>query len=154
MNHYSLGFQTPGEKVFGPQKTYLKHRTSGGLGTIATVTGWEVDDPCTNNPITISSRPENSENLRPSQVSCLQTCPCRRVAQCRPATLHKNWILLRYFQQFSKHGGCNRVRTYFEMEYVGVRINSATTPPKTNIEPKKWWFGSMFFLLQGAFFRF
>ena len=28
----SLGFQTPGEKVFGPQKhNYLKHRTSGGI---------------------------------------------------------------------------------------------------------------------------
>ena len=124
--------KTPSQEVFGR------------LGTIATVTGWEVDskyresnDPCTNNPITMSSRPENPENLQRSQVSCLQTYPCRRVAQCRPATLYKNWILRGYFQHFSKHGGCNRVRTYFEMEYVGVRINSATTPPKTNMEPKK-----------------
>ena len=27
----ALGFQTPGEEVFGPEKTYLKHRTSGGI---------------------------------------------------------------------------------------------------------------------------
>ena len=28
------------------------------------------------------------------------------------------------------------------------------TPPKTNMDPKKWWFGSMFLLFQGGIFRF
>ena len=39
----TLDIQTPGEEVFGPQKTYLKYQTSGGmtgcLGLLSTHTG-------------------------------------------------------------------------------------------------------------------